>query len=110
VIAAVYLDQGVTAARDFVLKLLYDELSGVINRGTGVDYKSKLQELIQSRYQLTPAYRLVEEAGPDHDKTFTVEVLAGDEVLGRGTGKSKKLAETEAARLAMDRLGAGFTS
>jgi ribonuclease-3 len=109
VIAAVYLDQGATTARDFVLGLLGEELSIVINRGMGVDYKSKLQELTQSRYQLTPAYRLVAEAGPDHDKTFTVEVLAGDAILGRGTGKSKKLAETEAARLAMDRLDVGFT-
>jgi ribonuclease-3 len=109
VIAAVYLDQGVTTARDFVLRLLGAEMSRVVNRGMGVDYKSKLQELIQSRYQLTPAYRLVAEAGPDHDKTFTVEVLAGDTILGRGTGKSKKLAETEAARLAVDRFDADFT-
>ena len=53
---------------------------------------------MQSRFQLTPSYRLVAETGPDHDKTFTVEVLAGSRVLGKGTGKSKKLAETEAAR------------
>lgn len=110
VIAAVYLDQGATTARDFVLRLLGEELSRVVNRGMGVDYKSKLQELIQSRYQLTPAYRLVAETGPDHDKTFAVEVLAGNEILGRGTGKSKKLAETEAARLALDKLAEGFTS
>jgi len=68
-----------------------------------------LQELIQSRYQSAPVYRLVEEVGPDHDKRFTVEVMAGDKVLGRGTGKSKKLAEAEAARSALERLSTGFT-
>jgi len=108
-IGAIYLDQGLTTARDAVLKLLGKELSRVSRYGAGVDYKSRLQELIQSRNQSTPAYRLVAQTGPDHDRRFTVEVMAGDVILGRGTGKSKKLAETEAARLALDRLDAGFT-
>jgi len=108
-IGAIYLDQGLTTARDSVLRLLAEELSRVGRHGAGVDYKSKLQELIQSRNQSTPAYHLVEETGPDHNKRFTVEVMAGGVILGRGTGKSKKLAETEAARLALDRLDAGFT-
>jgi ribonuclease-3 len=109
VIGAIYLDQGLTTTRDAVLKLLGKELSRVSRYGAGVDYKSRLQELIQSRNQSTPAYRLVAQAGPDHDRRFTVEVMAGGVVLGRGNGKSKKLAETEAARLALDRLDAGFT-
>jgi ribonuclease-3 len=108
-IGAIYLDQGLTAARDAILKLLGKELSRVSRYGAGVDYKSRLQELIQSRNQSTPAYRLVAQTGPDHDRRFTVEVMAGGVILGRGTGKSKKLAETEAARLALDRLDAGFT-
>ena len=49
------------------------------------------------------------EAGPEHDKRFTVEVMVGAEILGKGTGKSKKLAETEAARAALDKLDKGFT-
>ena len=81
----------------------------MVSQSMGVDYKSRLQELIQSRRQLAPTYRLVGEAGPDHDKRFTVEVLAGDTVLGRGTGKSKKLAETEAARSALEQLSHSFT-
>jgi ribonuclease-3 len=109
VIGAIYLDQGLTDTRDAVLKLLGKELSRVSRYGAGVDYKSRLQELIQSRNQSTPAYRLVAQTGPDHDRRFTVEVMAGGVVLGRGNGKSKKLAETEAARLALDRLDAGFT-
>jgi ribonuclease-3 len=74
-----------------------------------IDYKSQLQELSQSRYQSTPDYRLLEEVGPDHDKKFTVEVRAGDIVLGRGSGKSKKMAETEAARSALEQLSTHFT-
>lgn len=109
VIAAAYLDRGADIGRELVLRLLDKELSKVISHGMSIDYKSRLQEIIQSRYQLAPVYRLVAEAGPDHDKIFTVEVIAGDSILGTGTGKSKKLAETEAARLALDKLGRDFT-
>ena len=109
VIAAVYLDRGVDIARELVLRLLDKEISKAISHGMSIDYKSRLQEIIQSRYQLAPVYRLVAEAGPDHDKTFTVDVMVGDSILGKGTGKSKKLAEKEAARLALDRLVGDFT-
>ena len=109
VLAATYLDQGAAVTRDLVLRLLGKELDKVVRQGTDFDYKSQLQEFTQSRYQSTPAYRIVAEAGPDHDKRFTVEVMAGDMVLGRGTGKSKKSAETEAARTALQRLAESFT-
>lgn len=109
VIAAVFLDQGLAIARDFVLNLLNEELLKIISQDTAVDYKSQLQELIQSRQQLAPAYRLVEATGPDHAKMFTIEVVVGDTVLGSGSGRSKKLAETEAARSALERLSADFT-
>ncbi len=109
VIAAIFLDSGLAITRDFVLKLLNKELQKVIKPDTGVDYKSQLQELIQSKYHSTPTYRLVEAMGPDHDKRFIVEVIAGDVVLGKGSGKSKKMAETEAARSALARLSANFT-
>ncbi|MFQ6122064.1 MAG: ribonuclease III [Dehalococcoidales bacterium] len=109
VVAAVFLDQGLTTARDFVSKLFSEQLQKVIKPDTASDYKSQLQELIQSRYHLTPAYRLVEALGPDHDRRFTVEVIAGDMVLGKGLGKSKKLAETEAARSALEQLSTHFT-
>jgi len=108
-IAAVFLDQGLTIAKELILRLFDDELKKVIMSGTEVDYKSRLQELIQSQYQLTPSYRLIEATGPDHDKRFIVEVMVGDIVLGRGSGKSKKLAEAEAARSALEQLPANFT-
>ena len=109
VIAAVYLDRGTEITREMVVRLLAEEWERVVSQGTGADYKSKLQEVAQARFQMIPAYRLVDEAGPDHDKRFTVEVKVGAEVLGKGTGKSKKLAETEAARAALERIDKGFT-
>jgi len=107
VIAAVYLDRGAVATGDMVVRLLGEEWERVVSQGTGVDYKSKLQEVSQARFQLTPAYRLVDESGPDHDKRFTVEVKVGAEIMGNGVGKSKKLAETEAARTALELLDKG---
>ena len=108
-IAAIFLDQGSTTTREVILRLFNEELQKVASRGGGVDYKSQLQELIQAREQQTPAYQLVEAMGPDHDRRFTVEVRAGDTVLGRGSGKSKKVAETEAARAALEQLATNFT-
>ncbi len=109
VIAAVFLDRGLAVTRKMVLKLLGGELQRVTEQDVGVDYKSRLQEFIQSKYQVTPAYRLVEAIGPDHSKLFTVEVMAGDVMLGRGSGKSKKVAEAEAARLALEFISTNFT-
>ena len=108
-IAAVFLDQGSIATRDFILRLFNEELQKVASRGARVDYKSQLQELIQAREQQTPAYQLVEAMGPGHDRRFTVEVRVGDTVLGKGSGKSKKAAEAEAARTALEQLSTGFT-
>lgn len=109
VIAATFLDQGIAGTGNLILRLLSEELVKVGSQGTGIDYKSQLQEFMQSRRQLTPTYRLLAEAGPDHDKRFTVEVMAGDMVLDKGTGSSKKLAETAAARSALERLAIDFT-
>jgi ribonuclease-3 len=109
VIAAVFLDRGLAVTDRMVVRLLGEEWSKVINRDTGIDYKSRLQELAQSRYQLAPIYRLAAETGPAHEKSFTVEVLVERQVMGRGTGRSKKLAETAAARAALEKLAPTFT-
>ena len=108
VIAAVCLDQGVAAARDFILRLFNEDLLRVIERSTVIDYKSRLQELAQSHSQSAPGYHLVVATGPDHDKTFTVEVRVRNSILGKGTGKSKKEAEAEAARIALEKLEKGL--
>jgi len=109
VIAAIFLDQGSNTTRDFILKLMDKELSKILSQGIEPDYKSQLQELIQSRYQQTPTYQVLEAIGPDHDQRFTVEVRVGNTVLGRGSGKSKKSAEAESARSALDQLPPDFT-
>lgn len=109
VIAAVYLDLGMAAIGNLITGLLAGDWEKLTSQGAAVDYKSKLQEIVQSRFQVTPAYLLVSETGPDHDKQFMVEVTVNSRVLGGGTGKSKKLAETEAARLALERIAGDFT-
>ncbi len=108
-IGAVYLDQGSAAASDFILRLFDKELERVGSPGVVVDYKTQLQELIQAKGQPAPSYQVIEATGPDHDRRFTVEVSAGGAVLGRGSGRSKKVAETEAARSALERLSGDFT-
>jgi len=106
VIAAIFLDQGSATTKDFVLRLFSKELQKVVSRRVKTDYKSQLQEIIQSKQQEAPTYCMIEAVGPAHDRKFTVEVRVKDTVLGRGSGKSKKAAETEAARLALEQLSA----
>ena len=109
VIAAVFLDRGPAIASDLVLRLIDEGLRKAVSEGAGVDYKSQLQELVQAKKQQAPSYCVVEATGPDHDKIFTVEVRLGDIVLGRGSGKSKKMAESESARSALEQLSTSFT-
>ncbi len=104
VMAAISLDQSLATTKNSILRLFQPELEKVISQGAGVNYKSQLQELIQARGQPTPVYYVIEVKGPDHDRRFTVEVRVGDTVLGQGAGKNKKLAETEAARSALERF------
>jgi ribonuclease-3 len=109
IIAAIFLDQGLPATEDFILRLFHKELRKAISQGAEVNYKSQLQELLQASKQQTPIYHVVETTGPDHDRTFTVEVIVDGTVLGTGSGKSKKTAETEAARSALEQLPTSFT-
>jgi ribonuclease III len=104
-IAAVYLDGGVEHARAFIVREfanLLDEVRRDVV--TGQDHKSALQELVQSREMPLPEYRLVGTLGPDHRKLFEIEVLVNGDRLAVATGPSKKEAEQEAARLALDAL------
>jgi len=109
VIGAVYLDQGLETATDFIQKLLADEMTEAFARRTDANYKSELQELLQARQQQRPTYHIVETTGPDHDRTFTVEVRLGDTVLGNGSGRSKKAAETAAAQAILEQFRGDFT-
>jgi ribonuclease-3 len=102
-IGALFIDQGFDPAKDLVTRLFSHNVRRVMDQGLVIDCKSKLQELVQARKQERPTYRVVEAAGPDHDKTFWVEVLVGGDFLGRGCGKSKQSAEKEAAKQALER-------
>lgn len=101
IIAAIYLDSGMDEARRFILaRVLRDAAFDDSHRSA--DYKTRLQELVQRKSNQVIAYDLVEETGPDHDKTFTFEVLINGAVSGRGSGKTKKEAEQMAAARALE--------
>jgi ribonuclease-3 len=107
VIAAVYLDGGIDAARAFIVREFDERLEDVRSpEFWGRDYKSVLQEVVQSRDLPLPEYSVTAESGPDHRKIFHVEVRVQGEVMGAARGASKKAAEQEAARQALDRFGA----
>ncbi|MBT8340152.1 MAG: ribonuclease III [Desulfatitalea sp.] len=95
-IAAVYLDQGFEAAFTVIERHFRPLIEAAPELNAGQDYKSRLQEAVQTCSRTTPHYRVVAETGPDHDKTFHVVMVVGD-LETNGTGKSKKLAEQDAA-------------
>jgi ribonuclease III len=106
VVAALYRDGGIDAARDFIATFVVPrDLAGAADDLFSVDYKSSLQELLQAERSAPAEYRVVEESGPEHQKTFTVEAQAGDNLMARGRGGNKKSAEQEAARLILEKLG-----
>ena len=104
-VGAVYLDQGFAAARTFILRFIPPAAEQIHHQRLDRDAKSMLQEMAQGRLQVTPLYRLVETHGPDHAKEFTIEVVLKDRVYGRGVGRSKQIAEQQAARVALETLG-----
>ena len=100
-IAAVYLDVGLEAARVACARIVADELQALESDGTR-DPKSELQERVQALRFPPPTYRVVERLGPAHETEFVVEVVARGVVLGSGRGRSRRAAETAAARVALD--------
>jgi ribonuclease III len=108
VMGALYLDQGYDAVRDFVMPHLLTRLEEVFAASLDRDARSVLQEISQAEYNLTPAYRLVEASGPEHEKEFVFEALIGTQVVGRGSGRSKQAASQAAAQNALERLENGL--
>ena len=103
-IGALYLDQGFEAARSFVVRFVMIHLEEILAKKTYKDSKSELQEIIQERLKLTPAYKVFEESGPAHRRTFKIGVYFGDECIAEGYGPSKQEAEIEAARKALEEV------
>jgi ribonuclease-3 len=108
VIAAVFVEGGLAPVLAIVDRFLGDAFARAAAGTLDRDYKTQLQELAQSRLRATPRYRVVAEHGPDHSKIFDVETDVRGEVVGRGSGRSKKDAEQAAAKLALDALGRRF--
>ena len=98
VIAAIYLDGGLPAADGFIRMVFVAQIQTITREGISLDYKTDLQEYCQGHDLELPSYRVSKEMGPDHKKTFEVELLIDGEVLGLGIGKNKKEAEQRAAK------------
>ena len=104
VFAAVYLDSDMETARRIIHQVLLDKEPETVVERRRKDYKTHLQEFIQRQPGQTLLYRMVQEDGPDHNKTFTAEVQLNGQCLGQGSGRSKKEAEQAAARAALESL------
>ncbi|CAN5757304.1 ribonuclease III [soil metagenome] len=107
VVAAIYLDQGLAAARAYLYRWAAPELEAPRGSPAPKPAKSQLQEFSFATTGSAPVYSLVSAAGPDHQKQYVVEVSVAGERLGRGAGRSRREAETEAAGAALERLPAG---
>lgn len=101
IIAAVYLDAGFEVARDFIIKNFKNTIDDAINNEIVLDYKTKLQELLQQNGDVLIIYNLIKFEGPPHRREFFTEVLVNNEVIGKGSGFSKKESEQNSAKSAL---------
>lgn len=104
-VGALYLEFGFDVAEKFIADNLLTKTSIMIETESWRDPKSILQELAQSRFGVPPVYRVLEESGPDHDKSFTLGAYIKGKIYGKGTGHSKQSAQQAAAGEALDKLG-----
>lgn len=106
VLGALYLDSGPDALNPIVDRVFLPLAQTIASQDSNIDHKSQFQVWAQAHHSHTPRYRTIETTGPDHDRTFTVEVLINGEPVGRGTGRSKKSAEQAAALDALKKVNA----
>ena len=104
-LGAIYLDQGMEVVKRFLVPRLEPIAHDIVKKRLFKDNKSLFQELAQAHDGITPSYRLVSQEGPSHDREFTVEVVLGEQVVGRGQGRNKQAAEQEAAYVALRSRG-----
>lgn len=104
IIASIYLDGGLNACRQFILRQLSEKIEDVSLNKEGGDYKSALQEYAQAKFRQAPVYQVTSTQGPDHRRIFQVVVSVQGKLYGTGKGRSKKVAEQEAARQALKKL------
>jgi ribonuclease-3 len=104
-VGAIYIDQGYEAANTFIESHLFGLIEDIIEKNKYIDSKSKFQEQAQEKVGITPAYKLIKETGPDHNKIFTVGVYLREDLVVTGDGKSKQEAEQDAAEKALELKG-----
>ena len=104
VLGALYLDLGFKKTKEITFDLMHDMFEKIDRDQYTTDYKTTLQEITQRKYDTCPAYSIIEESGPDHDKEFLAEVVVDGKIVARGKGKSKKEAEQMAARTAWEKI------
>lgn len=103
-IGAIFLDVGIKPTTDVIERFVLSAITDIISNKAYRDSKSELQEVVQSKFRKAPIYKVVSEVGPEHAKIFTVEVTVNSNVMGTGQGKSKQVAEQEAAREALGKI------
>ena len=104
IIGAIYLDQGIDVAKQFILKNVVSKLDNILKNQTYLDPKSRFQEKSQEEKGITPHYQIIDEIGPDHAKIFTVGLYLGEELITTGKGSSKQEAQVEAAAEGLKKL------
>lgn len=104
IVGALYLERGYEACRVFITENILSTFGTILESGSWMDPKSKLQEVVQAKGGATPQYRVLSEVGPDHEKTFTVAVYCEEEQLGVGSGPSKQTAQVSAAQTALKKM------
>lgn len=104
-LGAIYLDQGIDAARKLLTEYVFPLAQKIVDTKSYIDFKSLFQEIIQQESRISPTYKVVKAEGPDHAKTFSIVVLVGETIMGEGIGKSKQEGEQAAAANALEKLG-----
>lgn len=102
-LGALYLDQGIEEAENFLKTCLFPFLSEIIKSDSYKDFKSRFQEIVQEKAKISPVYKILKTIGPDHAKKFTVGVYVKEKLIGQGSGWSKQEAEQEAAKTALEK-------
>lgn len=103
-LGAIYLDQGLEVSARFVRKNLITHLKEIVDKKLYKDFKSKLQELAQEKFNITPSYKVLSEQGPDHSKIFETGVYLNKKLIGKGVGNSKQISEQEAAKNYLEKI------
>ncbi len=104
IIGSYYLDSGFKKAKQLILRLVVPEIDTVLANKHEKDYKTLLQEFVQKKFKTYPKYKTIKKLGPDHNRTFWIEVFINNETCGQGKGKNKKEAEQNAAKIAYKKL------